>query len=121
MNLDPSQLEVANQGMEKRNGLPTRFHQRERDLAIRDAERDAGNACSRSNVGHALRSRREERPEKQRVKKETTADRRACAESCEVMRAVPEEQQIGVTIEGLPLGRRRRSSQEGREGLEEIV
>jgi hypothetical protein len=37
------------------------------------------------------------------------------------MRAVPEDEQVGVTFEGLPLGGRRRSSQEGREGLEKIV
>jgi hypothetical protein len=37
------------------------------------------------------------------------------------MRAVPEDQQVGVTVEGVPLERCGRSSQEGREGLEEIV
>jgi uncharacterized low-complexity protein len=56
----------------------------------------------------------------QRVEEKAAADRQARSKCGEVMRAVPENKQVGIAIEGLPLGSRRRSSQEGREGLEKL-
>ncbi len=75
MYLDVCQLEIANQCVEKRDRLPSRLHQGERYLIIRNAERNAGNASSRSNVDDALRPGREESQKQQRVEEQAAADR----------------------------------------------
>lgn len=57
--------------------------------------------------------------EEQRVEKKSTPDVGARSKRREVMRAVPEDEEIGVAAEGVALRRRRGSAQQCREGFEE--
>src|SRR6266511_4764005 len=113
--------ELADQRMKKGGRLEPRFYKGERQPRVHDAKGNAGDARTRPYVQDANRHARQDRSEEQRVKKESPADVRTRPERREVVRAVPENQQIGVAAEGIALGRRSGSAQQGREGLEELL
>jgi hypothetical protein len=91
MHLDIRQSEVANQSAEKGDRLAPRLDERERDIRVDQAKRDAGDARPRSDVQNSGRPARQERPEEQRVEEKSLPDLRSRLERCEVMCPVPDK------------------------------
>ena len=118
---DVWQTEVANESVKEGNRLSSRFDKRQGQLRVHQAKGNAWNARTGPDIQGPHRPARQESPEEQRIEKESTRDVGARSERREVMRAVPENEKIGVAAEGVALCRRRGSAQQGREGLEEIL
>ena len=113
--------ELTCKSMEEGHRFTLRLYKSERQAWLYDAEGNAWNPRSRSDVQDSKRPLRQERPEEQRIQKEPSPDLRSRPERREVMRPVPQDQQVGVAPEGVALHRCHGSAQKGREGLEEVL
>lgn len=112
------EFKLTYQGAKKRDGLPTRLDQRERQVGIDYAKWYPGNPGPRADIHDSLRLHGHERSKQKGVEEKPSADRRSCAERGEVVGPVPVHQEIGIAIEGLPFYRGCGPAEERREGLE---
>jgi len=87
---------------------------------IQDPQRYAGNAGPGPNIGDAVPSLRNQRPEEEGIEEEPSPNCRTSSQSRQVVGSIPQKEEIGIATKGLPLSCRRRSAQEGREGLEKV-
>src|SRR6266478_5696157 len=95
-----SEIKLSNQVEQKRNRLPLRLDEGQSNRRIDDAKRNTGNPCAGANIDHSQPMvPGQHRAEEQGVKEENPTDAGDCAETSQIVSAVPQEKEIGVALE----------------------
>ena len=97
---DVTEIEFPDQAQQKGNRFPLRLDQGQHDRRIDDTKRNPWNPCACADINHPEpRAPGQHRPEEQGVEEETLADAGDCAETGQIVGAVPQEKEIGVSLE----------------------